>query len=222
VVAVGFGQTPPPQPAKDAPLAGVSVSVTPEPSEYPELQLPDCGPEAVFVQLMAAGLTVSFTFPAPATVTFTVAPVEVNSATTVSAADMATTQFTALLLRQVGVVPVHPKNPDPGLAADVSVTMVPAGTLVVHVPLVVVPVSVQVIPVGALVIVPPPVCGVPACTVSGKVPGPGLKVAETVSVAASVTVQVLPATVQAVGVPAQPANVPGVDSVRITCVPLGY
>lgn len=174
------------------------------------------------LQLIALGLAASFTFPAPVTVTLTVAPVEVNSASTVSAADMLTTQLTALLLKQLGVVPVQPKNADPALAADVNVTIVPAGKLDVHVPLVVVPLSVQVIPAGALVIVPPPVCGVPACAVSGKVPGPGLNVAVTVSVAVSVTVHVAVPTVHVVGVPAQLANVPGVDSVRITCVPLGY
>jgi hypothetical protein len=134
-------------------------------------------------------LAVSFTVPGPVTVTITVAPPEVNSASTVVAADIPTTQLMALLLRQLGVVPVHPKKFEPPPGADVRFTSVPAGKLFVQVPLVVIPTSVQVIPVGALVIVPPPVWGVPATTVSGNVPGPGLNVAVTVSVpAATVTV----------------------------------
>jgi hypothetical protein len=107
--------------------------------------------------LIAAALTVSFTFPAPVTVTVTVAPPEVNSASTVSAAVIAATQLTLLLLRQGGFVPLHPKNAEPPPAAEVRVTIVPAGKLDVQVPLVVVPVSVQAIPAGALVIVPDPV-----------------------------------------------------------------
>ena len=107
--------------------------------------------------MMAPALAVSFTLPAPVTVRFTVPPPEVNSASTFSAAVIAATQLTLLLLRQNGVVPLHPKNAEPPPAAEVSVTMVPAGKLEVQVPLVVVPVSVQEIPVGELVMVPDPV-----------------------------------------------------------------
>jgi hypothetical protein len=111
----------------------------------------------VFVQLIAPELAVSFTFPAPVTVRFTVPPPEVNSASTASAADMPTTQLTLLLDKQKGMVPLQPKNAEPALAADVKVTIVPAGKFDVQVPLAVAPVKVQLIPAGALVIVPAPV-----------------------------------------------------------------
>src|ERR1700723_1279653 len=97
---------------------------------------------------MAAALTVSFTFPAPVTATVTVAPPEVNSASTDSAAAIPTTQLTLLLLRQAGLDPLQPKNTEPPPAAEASVTIVPAGKLDAHVPLAVAPVSVQAIPAG--------------------------------------------------------------------------
>jgi hypothetical protein len=127
----------------------------------------------------------------------------------------------ALLLKQLGDVPVHPKNDEPGLPADIIVTIVPAGKFCVHVPLVVVPVSVQLIPLGELAIVPPPVCGVPATTVTGNVPGPGVNVAVTISLTVIVNWQVFPVPVHAVGAPTKPPKVPGVVAVSVTCVPLG-
>jgi hypothetical protein len=154
-------------------------------------------------------------------VTFTVPPPDVNSTIAVVAADIFSKQLTLLLAKHVGAVPDHPKKPDPGPGADVNVTSVPAGKFCVHVPLVVAPVNVQLIPMGALVIVPPPVCGVPATTVSGNIPGPGVNVAVTVSVAVIVNWQVFPVPVQAVGAPTK-APVPGVVAVSVTCVPLGY
>ena len=121
------------------------------------MQVPDCGPAAVFVQLIVAELAVSVTFPGPVTVTFTVPPPEVNSASTASAADMPTTQLTLLLDKQNGVVPLQPKKAEPALAADVKVTIAPAGKFDVQVPLAAVLTRVQLIPVGTLVIVPAPV-----------------------------------------------------------------
>jgi hypothetical protein len=174
------------------------------------------------VQLISPAFAVSVTFPAPVTVTFTVPPPDVNSTVAVVAADIFSKQLTLLLARQFGVVPVHPKKADPGPGADVNVTSVPAGKFCVQVPLVVAPVNVQLIPAGALVIVPPPVCGVPATTVSGNVPGPGVNVPVTVSAAVIVNWHVLPVPVHAVGAPTKPPKVPGVVAVSVTCVPLGY
>jgi hypothetical protein len=111
----------------------------------------------VLVQLIAPALAVSVTFPAPVTVTFTVPPPEVNSATTVCAADIPTTQLTLLLDRQGGAVALQPKNAEPALAAEVKVTIAPAGKFDAQVPLAVAPVKLQLIPAGALVITPAPV-----------------------------------------------------------------
>jgi hypothetical protein len=118
-----------------------------------------------------------------------------------------------------GVVPDHPKNVEPAPPAAFIVTNSPTGKFAEQVPLVVVPVTVQLIPAGVLVTVPPPVCVVPACTVSGNVVVPGLNVVVTVSACVTVTWHVRPVPVQAVGEPLKPPNAPGVVAVSVTCVP---
>jgi len=155
VVAVGFAQTLPVHPENVAFAAGVSVNVTGDPSANPDVHVPVCVPPAVFVQLIA--FDASFTFPGPVTVTFTVPPPDVKPTSAVVAADIPTAQLTALLDKQFGVVPVHPKKVEPPPAVTESVTRVPAPKFVMHVPLVTVPASMQLIPVGVLVTVPPPV-----------------------------------------------------------------
>src|SRR5579864_1606323 len=183
VVAVGFAHEILVHPENVAVPVGVSVSVTVVPSAYPDVHVPVCVPPVVFVQLIVFAFAVSFTFPGPVTVTFTVPPPDVNPTSAVVAADIPNAQLTALLNRQLGVVPVHPKKVDPAPAVTESVTRVPAPKFVMQVPLVVVPTNMQLIPAGALVTVPPPVCIAPACTVNGNVPLPGLNVAVTVSAA---------------------------------------
>jgi hypothetical protein len=135
----------------------------------------------VFVQLIVPAFAVSFTFPGPVTVTFTVPPPDVNSTSAVVAAVVPTSQLTALLVMQAGDVPVQPKKVEPAPGVCINVTSAPAPKFAVQVPLVVVPASTQLIPAGELVTVPPPVCIAPACTVSGNVFVPGLNVAVTVS-----------------------------------------
>jgi hypothetical protein len=93
VVAVGFGQFPPPHETNVSPLAGVSVSVTADPTAYPAEQTPVCVPPAVLLQLIAAGFDLSSTFPAPVTVTDTVAPPDVKPTSTVCAAVIAKRQL---------------------------------------------------------------------------------------------------------------------------------
>src|ERR1700751_3609763 len=126
------------------------------------MHVPVCVPPAVFVQLIVPGFAVSFTFPGPATPTFTVPPLDVNPTSAVVPAYIPSWQLTALLNRQLGVVPVHPKKVDPPPAVTERVIRVPAPKFVVQVPLVVVPATMQLIPVGTLVTVPPPVCVAPA------------------------------------------------------------
>jgi hypothetical protein len=187
------------QPAKMEPAAGAAVRVTLVPLlKVAEHRVP---------QLMLAGELVTVPLPVPALVTER-AKVEVetlNVAVTALAAFMVTEQPA-----EPEQAPLQPAKVEPRAGVAVRVTTVPLAKLAEHV----VP---QLMAVGELVTAPPPV---PAfVTARAKVVGDAVKVAVTVVVAVSVTVQ---EPVPEQPPPLQPVKLEPLAgaALRVTAVPL--
>jgi len=186
----------PVHPANMEPAEGEAVRVTTVPlTKFAEQVLP---------QLMPAGLDVTVPPPVPAFVTVS-AGARAKVAVTDLAASMVTWQVPAVPEQ----APLHPVKADPTAAVAVRVTTVPGAKLAEHdVP--------QSIPSGLLVTLP-----LPAPAFVNVRVGAVLKVAVTLRAALMVTLQVLPAPVQAPLHPANTEPTAGV-AVRVTTVPLAY